>query len=63
MTDPAENIDISQAIILYLGRYPGKNDEAFNSFIGPALSPDARAEVRSILDEAIKIDVDCTGRR
>jgi hypothetical protein len=62
MTDAPENIDISQAIILYLGRYPMKNDEAFTSFYGPALAPAARAKVRSILDEAIKVDVDWTDR-
>jgi hypothetical protein len=62
MTDPAENIDISQAINLYLKHYPGKNDEAFDSFFGPALAHVARAKVRSILDEAMKVDVDWTGR-
>lgn len=63
MNDPAtENIDISRAIVLYLRNYPGKNDEAFDSYFGPALAPNAKAQVRSMLDEAMKIDVDWTDR-
>jgi hypothetical protein len=62
MTDHAENIDISQAIVLYLKNYPGKNDEAFDSSFGPELAPVVRTKVRSILDEAMKVDVDWNGK-
>ena len=49
-----DNFDLSDAVALYLQRYPGKNDEAFNSFYGPA-SAHAHEQVRLILKEAMQV--------
>jgi hypothetical protein len=49
--------NLSDAVVLYLRRYPGTNDEAFNSFYGPA-SADAREQVRLILMEAMQVEAD-----
>ncbi|POX88612.1 hypothetical protein C3477_10255 [Mycobacterium kansasii] len=54
------DIDISQAIELYLKHYPGKNDEEFDLFFGPTVAPITRSKVREILDEAMKVEVDWT---
>ena len=51
------NFDLSDAVALYLQRYPGKNDEAFNSFYGPA-SAQAHEQVRRILKEAMQVEPD-----
>ncbi|ARG59526.1 hypothetical protein PJK45_03920 [Mycobacterium kansasii] len=60
--EPASDIDISRAIELYLKHYPGKNDEEFDSHFGSAIAPIARAQVRAILDQAMRVEVDWTGR-
>jgi hypothetical protein len=52
---------LSDAIVLWLARYPGKNIEEFAKTYGQH-SEEMLAEVRSILVEAMKIDVDWTGR-
>jgi len=52
-----DNFDLSDAVALYLQRYPGKNDEAFNSFYGPA-SAHAHEQVRLILKEAMQVEPD-----
>jgi hypothetical protein len=54
---PDSNFDLSDAISLYLKRYPGKNVDEFNSFYGQE-SQAAHERVRLILDEAMKIEPD-----
>ena len=51
------NFNLSDAVALYLERYPGRNDEAFNSFYGPA-SAHAYEQVRLILKEAMQVEPD-----
>lgn len=53
-----DEIDINEAITLYLKHYPGKNTHAFASYFGPALTLAAEDRVRSILDEAMSIKHD-----
>ncbi|CAN7659141.1 hypothetical protein [Mycolicibacterium frederiksbergense] len=52
------SIDPSAAITLYLKHYPGKNENEFDSFYGDADAPKAKGVVRSILDEAMKLQPD-----
>jgi hypothetical protein len=54
---PNSNFNLSDAIALYLKRYPGRNEEEFNSYYGPA-SGNAQQQVRSILNEAMKVEPD-----
>lgn len=61
MADHGNSMDISQAIILYLKNYPGKNDDEFDAFYGPELASVARANVRLLLDQAMRVEVDWTG--
>jgi hypothetical protein len=51
------DFDLSNAIALYLERYPGKNEDEFRSFYGTDCGL-AHERVRSILDEAIRIEPD-----
>ncbi|CPR82932.1 Uncharacterised protein [Mycobacteroides abscessus subsp. abscessus] len=51
-------IDASDAIVVYLRRYPGKNDEEFQAHFGADSAKAALERVRAILDEAIKIEPD-----
>jgi hypothetical protein len=48
-----EDIDASEALVLYLKHYPGENDEEFNAFYGPEIAQTARRVVRRILEEAM----------
>lgn len=52
-----DDFSLSEAIALYLKRYPGKNDEEFNTKYGPA-SDSALAEVKSVLREAMQVEPD-----
>jgi hypothetical protein len=52
------DIDASDAIVVYLRRYPGKNDEEFQAHFGADDATAALGQVRAILDEAIKIEPD-----
>lgn len=52
-----DDFSLSDAIALYLKRYPGKNDEEFNAQYGPA-SDSALAGVKAILREAMQIEPD-----
>jgi hypothetical protein len=52
-----DGLDLNHAITLYLKHYPGKNLEEFDSYYGSA-SVNARQQVRSILDEVIRINPD-----
>lgn len=47
--------DLSEAIVLFLRRFPGKNEEEFRSRVDTAALRDA---VRSILDETMRIHID-----
>ncbi|MCA4727113.1 hypothetical protein [Mycolicibacterium fortuitum] len=53
-----DEFDINAAITLSLKHYPGRNDAEFASHFGPALADAAKARVRAILDEAIRINPD-----
>lgn len=55
MTDAM--FDVSEAIVLLLKHYPGKNDSEFDLRYG-AEAPSARASVRSFLQEAMKVHPD-----
>ncbi|WP_245604791.1 hypothetical protein [Mycobacterium genavense] len=48
---------MSDAIVLYLKRYPGKNQEKFDSYYESA-SGTVRERVRAVLDEAMQIEPD-----
>lgn len=48
---------LSEAVALYLKRYPGKNQEEFDLYYGDE-SEIAQERVRSILDETMKIEPD-----
>lgn len=52
------DIDASDAIVVYLRRYPGKNDEEFQAHFGTDGATAALEQVHVILDEAIKIQTD-----
>ena len=54
-----ESVDLSEAVTLYLRRYPGKNDEQFDATYGDQAEA-VRVSVRVILDEAMKIQPDWT---
>jgi hypothetical protein len=56
-TMPNDDFDLSNAICVYLKRYPGNNEDEFASFYG-SRSRAAQERVRSILDEAIRIESD-----
>lgn len=56
MTD--RNADISEAIVVFLKRYPGKNDEEFDA----SFDSDAREGVRTILNETSSIRIDWAGK-
>lgn len=51
------SFDLSNAIALYLRRYPGKNEEEFNSYYGSG-SGAAYEQVRLVLNEAMQIEPD-----
>lgn len=48
---------LSDAVALYLKRYPGKSDDEFTAEYGPA-SESVLAQVKAILQEAIQIEPD-----
>lgn len=51
-------MDVSQAVVLYLKHYPGSNDAEFNAFYGPASDTAAREQVRGLLDEVMGLRAD-----
>ena len=53
--------DINRAITVFLHRYPGKNIDEFNREFGDDASATLE-KVREILGEAMRVDVDWTGR-
>jgi hypothetical protein len=54
---PNSDFNLSDAIALHLKRYPGKNEEEFNSFYGSA-SENAREQVKVLLHEAMQVEPD-----
>jgi hypothetical protein len=52
-----ENFSLSEAVALYLKRYPGKNEQEFNAHYGPG-SVQALDQVKVILREAMKVEPD-----
>lgn len=55
MCSEAAGPDLSEAVALFLKRYPGKNDDEFRSRV---TDPALQEAVRSILDETMTIQVD-----
>jgi hypothetical protein len=55
MCSEAAGPDLSEAILLFLKRYPGKNDDEFRVRVTDPALQDA---VRAILDETMTIQVD-----
>ena len=53
MTD--QHLDISEAIVVFLKNYPGKNEEEFEARFGDGA---AREAVRAILDETSRIRIE-----
>jgi hypothetical protein len=53
MTD--QHVDISDALVVFLENYPGKNDDEFEARFG---TTDARERVREILDETSRIRIE-----
>ncbi len=51
------DFNVSEALALYLKRYPGTNEDEFNSFYGPARDQ-VQAHVRLILNEAMQVEPD-----
>lgn len=54
-------VDISEAIVVFLKNYPGKNDEEFATIFG---SGDGQAfeQVRAILTETMRLPLDLSGK-
>ncbi|HWV50214.1 MAG TPA: hypothetical protein VN035_12235 [Microbacterium sp.] len=50
---------ISDRIVVFLKNYPGRNDDEFRTLVE---SQAARDEVRAILDETMRIQMDWTGK-
>jgi hypothetical protein len=50
-------IDVSEAIALYLKKYPGKNHDEFESYYGARVDL-AKEYVRRIIDEATRVEPD-----
>ncbi|REK73931.1 hypothetical protein DX116_00880 [Aeromicrobium endophyticum] len=55
MCSEAAGPDLSEAVALFLKRYPGKNDDEFRSRV---TDPALQEAVRSLLDETMTIQVD-----
>lgn len=53
-----DEIDINEAITLYLKHYPGKNEAEFASHFGPTATGVAKDRVRVILEETMNIKPD-----
>ena len=49
--------DVSEAIVLYLKKYPGKNTDEFESKYGFEAGV-AKESVRALLDEAMRVNPD-----
>ena len=52
-----DNLNLSDAVALYLKRYPGQNDDEFNARYGSE-SEAIEAEVKQLLREATQIELD-----
>lgn len=52
-----EDFSLSEAVALYLRRYPGKNEDEFNLRYGAA-SGHALDQVKALLREAMKVEPD-----
>ena len=55
----ADGVDVSEAIVLHLRKYPGKNTDEFEEFYGSD-AESVRQLVREYLDEAMKVNPDWT---
>ena len=51
----AQHLDISEAVVVFLKNYPGKNEDEFETLYGTAADREA---VRAILDETSRIRID-----
>jgi hypothetical protein len=52
-----DDFNLSDAVVLYLKRYPGKNDDEFHAHYETA-SEEALREVKSVLREAMQVEPD-----
>ena len=57
MTD--QHLDISEAVVVFLKNYPGKNEDEFETLYGTEA---AREAVRAILDETSRIRIESSVR-
>ncbi|MEH3140745.1 MAG: hypothetical protein PGN37_11300 [Mycobacterium kyogaense] len=57
---PIEKPDVSEALTIYLRRYPGSNLEEFSTRYGPSQSTVMKSRVHAMLDEAVRIELDWT---
>lgn len=57
---PDDKSEASEAVTLYLRRFPGKNDTEFASYYGLTVAPTVRARVQALLTEAMSIEPDWT---
>jgi len=51
------DVDLSEAVTLFLNGYPGKSDAQFDAHYGEK-AQDARSAVRAILEETMKVEPD-----
>lgn len=56
----SEQLDMSEAIELYLRLYPGKNDAEFETHFGSTRAAMMKTHAREILNEAMTIELDWT---
>jgi hypothetical protein len=52
-----DQVDVSEAIVIYLKKYPGKNTEEFEKVYGDEAGP-VKQLVRVILNEAMQVNPD-----
>jgi hypothetical protein len=53
----SESFSLSEAVALYLKRYPGKNEQEFNTHYGSS-SDHAQEQVKLLLREAMNVEPD-----
>lgn len=54
----SREINMSEAVTLYLKHYPGRNDDQFDAFYGAENARAARELVRALLDETMSLRPD-----
>lgn len=59
MPQGESDFDISEAIVVYLGNYPGRNDAEFQARFGDG---EGLSAVRAVLDETMGAPIDMAGK-